>query len=292
MTTDMKVSIIVVNFNGARHTLACVASIRAFAPSCEHEIIVVDNKSSNEERDELVRHLPDCTILFSGTNLGFGGANNLGAKHAQGEFLFFLNNDTLLTTDTLSRLVDELDRNHTIGILGPALQNADGTFQMSFGLFPSLISEWQTKRLGKRFNHRNINVKEVVEDWMHEWITGAALMIRKECFDRLGGFDPSYFMYFEDVDLCYRAYQFGCGIGYDADCSLVHLGGMSYSSGESVVQSEYRRSQLRFYDKFRFRPERLLLRAYLFLEALLGLFRSGKQTAAAVIGLVFKYHGK
>ncbi len=288
----MKVSIIIVNFNGARHTLPCVASIRAFAPSHEYEIIVVDNRSSDQERNELKRHLPDCTLVISDTNLGFGGANNLGAKEAKGEILFFLNNDTILTSDVLTPLIDTLDRNRTMGILGPSLQNRDGTFQMSFGLFPSLINEWETQRLGRRFNRQTGNAKEVVEGWMHEWITGAALLIRKECFVRLGGFDPSYFMYFEDVDLCYRAHQLGCAIGYDPECSLVHLGGMSYGSGEAVIRKEYRRSQLRFYDKFRSLPERILLRFYLLVKASIRSVWPGSQIPGGIIGLLFKSHGK
>jgi len=289
----MKVSIIIVNFNGARHTFACITSIRAYAPPFPHEIIVVDNKSSDNEREELQRQLPDCTIVLNDKNLGFGRANNLGAARASGELLFFLNNDTIVTSDILTPLVAILERNPLMGLIGPALRNQDGTFQVSFGQFPSLMKEWQTRRLNARINGEIVNRVGAVEERMRDWITGAAMMLRKECFDALGGFDESYFMYFEDVDLCFRARRRGHEIGYAADCSLIHLGGMSYSSGESLIQKEYRRSQLRFYDKFRAWPERLMLRLYLLIKACSRLIgASDNRTSAGLVGLVFKLHGK
>lgn len=288
----MKLSIVIVNYQGVKHTLSCVASIRAFPPSCAYEIIVVDNGSSVAEGEELKQHLPDCTIVFSGMNLGFGGANNLGAGQAKGEILFFLNNDTVLTSDIFAPLVDSLDRDATRGLVGPSLRNADGTFQVSFGLFPTVIGEWETRRLGRRFNARSVEANKIVERWMCQWISGAAMMVRKECFDRLGGFDPSYFMYFEDVDLCYRAKQGGWEVWYESDCSLIHLGGMSYSSGDALIRKEYRRSQLRYYDKFCSRPQRVLLRLYLLLKTFIWLFGPERQAAAAVMRMVFQSHGK
>jgi hypothetical protein len=289
----MKMSIVVVNFNGAKLTLDCVASIRAHAPSFSHEVIVVDNKSTDTEREELKRNLSDCTLVLSDRNLGFGGANNLGAARASGELVFFLNNDTIITSDIFTPLTTTLERNPNMGLIGPALRNQDGTFQVSFGRFPSLMNEWQTIRLNARLNREIVSRVGAVEEQMRDWITGAAMMVRKECFNALGGFDESYFMYFEDVDLCYRARRLGHEIGYAADCSLIHLGGMSYSSGEPLIQKEYRRSQLRFYDKFRAWPERLMLRFYLLIKACSRLIAaSDKRTSAALVGLVFKLHGK
>ena len=289
----MKLSVIIVNFNGAKLTLACVASIRAHIPSIPYEIIVVDNQSSDREGEALKRQLPECTIVLSEKNVGFGGANNLGASRASGELLLFLNNDTLVSSDIFTPLAAALEQNRHLGLIGPALRNQDGTFQVSFGRFPSLGNEWRTRRLGRRFNHKNLDQVGTIETREREWITGAAMMARKECFERLGGFDESYFMYFEDVDLCYRARLLGYEIGYAAGCSIIHLGGMSYASGEPHIQVEYRRSQLRFYDKFRAWPERLMLRAYLLVKACVGFITaSDRRTSAAFAGLVFKSHGK
>jgi len=286
----MKVSIILVNFNGTKHTVACVASIRAHAPSFPYEVIVVDNGSSDAEKESLKRQLPDCTVVQNDKNIGFGGANNIGAARAKGELLFFLNNDTIVTSDVVTPLAEAMDRSPGMGLVGPALCNVDGTFQVSFGRFPSLVKEWQTRSFGNRFNRLDPGNVGVVEESVREWITGAAMLVRKKCFDQLGGFDESYFMYFEDVDLCYRARRLGFEIGYLADFSIIHLGGTSYVSGDSGIRREYRRSQLRFYDKFQSLPERFMLRVYLLLKAFAMLFTDAR-TSAAIAGLVFRFHG-
>jgi N-acetylglucosaminyl-diphospho-decaprenol L-rhamnosyltransferase len=132
----------------------------------------------------------------------------------------------------------------------------------------------------------------VIGEGERDWVTGAAMLMRKECFDRLKGFDESYFMYFEDVDLCYRARRLGYGIGYLPECPIIHLGGMSYASGESHIQREYRKSQLRYYDKFQTLPQRIMIRAYLLLKASVMLISgSDARTSADNIGQIFKSHG-
>lgn len=273
------VSIIIVNFEGAELTRSCVASIKRFAAGHPYEIIVVDNNSSGGEADVLKSTLPECRVIPSPENRGFGWANNLGASKAGGDLLFFLNNDTVLASDVVARLAFRMLENPRRGIAAPALTNADGSRQLSWGKHPSLLLEWVTRREKKR--------NPVPPPEAYDWVTGAAMMVRRSAFEEVGGFDDGYFLYFEDADLCRRITNAGFTVDLFPDISLIHLGGKTRERAGEKIRVEYRRSQLRYYDKFLSLPERLLLRGYLLLKFLPRLvIPKGRSTSAAIIGLL------
>ena len=282
------VSIITVTHNGADYTVASLNSLRKRGLPRDAEVIVVDNGSSPPESQQLESELPWCRHVRLSENKGFGSANNAGATQATGEYLFFVNNDTLFSGDVVTPLAEALIREPGIGIVAPSLLNEDGTFQISFGRFPSIINERRTRREALRLRTKGILPTRAPRP---DWVTGAALMIRRDLFRKVGGFDEGYFMYFEDVDLCKRVRLDGSGILYREDLTLTHLGGKSYVKGSPVMELEYRRSQLRFYDKFNSWPERLMLRLYLLLKALASgiLFRGA--ISAQLVQLVFRSQG-
>jgi len=282
------VSIITVNYNGADYTVASLDSLRKHGLPRDAEVIVVDNGSFPPESDRLQEDLPWCRHVRLAENRGFGSANNAGAVEAKGEYLFFVNNDTLFSSDVVTPLSEALVRDPAIGVVGPSLSNEDGTFQMSFGPFPSIMNERRTRRESLRLAGKGILPTRVQRP---DWVTGAALMIRRDIFRTLGGFDEAYFMYFEDADLCKRVHLDGFQVLYREDLTVTHLGGKSYAKGSPAMELEYRRSQLRFYDKFNPWPERLMLRLYLLFKAVASgiLLRGGVSTR--LVQLVFSSHG-
>ncbi|MBM4168213.1 MAG: glycosyltransferase family 2 protein [Ignavibacteria bacterium] len=282
---NVRTSIIIVNYNGLLLTQALLDSLRRHAPG--HEVVVVDNGSTDGSADTLQESLFDVKLVRLERNLGFGLANNRGADHATEEFLFFLNNDSIVRSDVPAALAAFMIDHPDIGLCGPKLLNADGSYQVSHGFDPSLWNEWRTRRLQKRGGRRD----QAAEVPPHpDWLSGAALMTRKTLFRTVGGFDPSYFMYFEDADLCCRIREAGFRIAYLPEISLVHLRRRTVDRESSRINVEYRRSQIRYYQFHRGGLSIVLLRAYLF--AKFGLIwivsRSNttrQRTAAAIVRL-------
>jgi GT2 family glycosyltransferase len=260
------VSIIIVNFNGKEQTRRCLQSLAAVAAAMPYEVIVVDNHSLDGSVEAIRREFPDVILLAQESNLGFGKANNRGAHEAKGRFLFFVNNDTVFTQNVAATLKEFLESDQSAGAAAPMLKNPDGTFQLSYGKFPSLLNELRTKRDTLRITHArdDRNPRAV------EWVSFAAVMIRREAFEKIGGFDERYFMYFEDADVCLRLRNAGYATCYCAGVSLIHEGGGSWSSSAApVIRLEYRRSQILFYTLHRSRIETALLRCYLFFRMMI-----------------------
>lgn len=254
------VSIIIVNYNGRELTRACLQSLQSAAQAVEHEIILVDNCSNDGSVEMIQNEFPDVLLLKNDKNQGYGKANNIGVRAAKGELLFFVNNDTLFKQDILSPLKNIIEAEKSTGIVAPMLLNMDGTFQLSYGKYPSIINELRTKRDTALMKHipDNRSPKNV------DWVSFAAVMMRRKVFDLIGGFDERYFMYFEDADLCYRMQKAGYQILYCAECTIIHTGGGSWSSAVmNKIKTEYRRSQIIFYQTHRSLVETLFLRIFL-----------------------------
>lgn len=289
----MKTSIIIVNYNGGTYTRQCLVSLFQYHSENDIEVIVVDNNSTDGSSAELPKEFPEITFIALPENRGFGPANNIGAGAATGEILFFVNNDTIFTSNILDPLVRLISRDGGIGIAAPKLLNEDGSFQLSFGKYPTIAAERKAKRAGR--NPLNDNEMDAFssEPVRRDWVTGAALIISREIFLNAGGFDERYFMYFEDIDLCKRVSNKGYSIQYYPAVSMIHLGGKSYGSRNDYISYEYRRSQLRYYDKHNSIAQRILVRVFLlakFLPKLLD--KDTHMLAYRVAGLVFNHQGR
>ncbi len=279
------ISIIIVNYNGKEHLINCLKSIYNITQDIKYEIILVDNCSTDGSIEAIQQSFPGVIILSQTKNHGFGKANNIGAKQANGDLLFFVNNDTIFTQNILKELEQYIIKNQTIGALAPLLLNKDLSIQLSYSKYPSLINEFITKR---KMKYRlpataDLTIKEV------DWVSFAAVMIRREVFEKINGFDERYFMYFEDIDFCFRLRQCGYKIIFYPRCSLFHLCGGSMSLEiTKKIRHEYRRSQLLFYSLYRSKFELLLLRIYLILKFSIGfLFNRGeaRENAYSIIKL-------
>ncbi len=248
------ISIVMLQHNSARLTIEAVASIQEHN-AADYELIVVDNASTDGSANAFRIAFPKIHLIEANMNGGYGYGNNLGARVAKGEIVLFVNNDVICQEDIVTTLSAHFEKHPHCAVAGPRLQSKDGSTQSSAGWFPSIWNEWRTKRqpLVETGHVRAV-----------DWVTGAALAIRKEVFDTVGGFDESYFMYFDDIDLCKRVHNLGWTIHALPNPTIVHFGGGSQPGGLSPrIQVEYRRSQLRYYSQHCSRTQRTMLRVYL-----------------------------
>jgi len=229
----MDLSIIIVNWNSAAYTAECVSSIRAATRGLQYEIIVVDN-ASTDNSIETLKLLPDVTLVASSHNAGFARANNLGYQHASGKALLFLNPDTYVQDAAIDRMYCAMLSSEKVGIVGCRLLNSDQSLQTScVQAFPTIMNQLtDVEAIKLRFpwvrmwgisalfqNPRPLTSVEVV--------SGACLMIRRNVFEQVVQFSTDYFMYCEDVDLCYKVIAAGYQVAYVDYATVVHFGGQS-----------------------------------------------------------------
>jgi N-acetylglucosaminyl-diphospho-decaprenol L-rhamnosyltransferase len=285
------ISIIIVNFNGLQYTRQCLETIFQYHAQQNIEVIVVDNNSSDKSQSELTRLFPQITLISLPENRGFGAANNIGAQKAKGDLFFFVNNDTLFNNEAIESLGAILSSQHQYGMIGPKLLNGDRSFQRSFGKFPTLKTEFLTKNGAESYPEPSIEEMASSQPIEKDWITGAAIMIKRELFEMIGGFDEHYFMYFEDIDLCKTLNERGYKTYYLSSVTMIHLGGKSYGKKNERVLFEYRRSQLRYYDKHNSILQRIMVRAYILFKFFPKIFLSTEhKNSIKILTLIFSSH--
>lgn len=237
----VELSIVIVNWNSADYVHRCLQSIRHNSPAFSYEIVVVDSGSFDRCGEMLNREFPEVRFVQSQSNVGFASANNLGAGLARGRFLLFLNPDTEVVGDALDKLVKALEQRADAGLAGARLLNSDGSLQTScIQSFPTILnqvldSEW----LHRIFPHSGLWGMaplrgKTLSPSPVEVVSGACLMVKCSLFEKLLGFDQRFFMYSEDLDLCYRARQAGRACLYVPDAIVVHHGGGSSGSARSM----------------------------------------------------------
>jgi GT2 family glycosyltransferase len=240
-----KLSIIILNYNTPDLVYDCLLSIKKFV-SVRHEVILVDNGSDKDkgiDETEYRRIMPEnCQLIISETNLGFGKGNNLGAKEATGDFLWFLNSDTVLVDSSAEKLVNFIDSHKEIGALSPVIFHPDGSIQHNFfAKFQSLAGV-----LFRRYNFQKIDFD--VEFFYTDIVIGAAMMVRKKLFDELNGFDPNIFMYLEDDDICKRMVDKGYKNAVLTTAKIMHKEGASIKKNSNRKKLYYD-SQTYFWKK-------------------------------------------
>lgn len=221
------VSIIIINYNTEKLILDCLDSIYEKTEGLNFEVIVVDNDSPN--KPEILISDNRIKYIQSEKNLGFGKANNLGAKHAEGNYIFCLNPDTILINNAIKELYDFMGNNPDAGICGSNLFHSDMTSGHSYEILkPSIYQEFINSRncTFKRYNE-NFNATDNPKNVSH--VVGAALMIKKELFDKIGGFDKDFFMYLEETYLCYQVKKIGYKIFNVPTSKIIHLEGKSFT---------------------------------------------------------------
>jgi len=215
---NMKISIIIPIYNQKKYTQACLESIFKYDSKYEFEIIVVDNGSRDGSRDYLseLESKSKIFVIRNKKNFGFAKACNQGAGVAKGEYLLFLNNDTVVTDKWLDILVEELDANKAIGIVGPKLLYPDGTVQHAGVVFDE--HKWPHHIYKKE----NADALYVNKKRQFQCLTAACFLVRKGIFIKVDGFDEAYLNGLEDLDLCLKVKGLGCGILYCPESVVYH----------------------------------------------------------------------
>jgi GT2 family glycosyltransferase len=225
-TPAADVSIICVNWNSVDYMRECIRSIHQFTQGLSLEIIVVDNASPDGKASQLKAEFPEITLLESKENLGFSRANNLGFRHSTGSHLLFLNPDTKLISPAINLLIDSAKSLPASGVLGCRLLNSDLSFQTSsVQKFPTILNQIFDHDSSADVPPEMGSAKGVPVDM----VSGACMLLPRQVFIRAGMFSEDYFMYAEDVDLCFKVRKLGLNVYYCGEATIVHFGGGSSS---------------------------------------------------------------
>lgn len=249
------VSIITVYYNAPDDLIRLFDSMQKYLHAESFEWIIADNNS----KEDLSGRFPGAKYLRFSENLGFGKANNRAAEQVSGEFLFFVNPDCVFIHDCVTPLIQaSVDAD----ILGPAVLNTDKSLQLSFGPFLSISAEakqkWMTQHESSNYIQGCI-ASHMSGSFHPDYVSGCALFMSAALFKELHGFDEDYFLYNEDVDLCYRAKQMGKKVLYVPFAAIVHERNTSMSAS---IRQHYQRSQELFYRKHRGTLSRFALKMY------------------------------
>jgi N-acetylglucosaminyl-diphospho-decaprenol L-rhamnosyltransferase len=235
----MRLEFVVVVYRSGGEIAGCLDSIAADAPAGS-ALVVVDNGSPDDSAAVAGSHALRPRIVSSGENLGFGGGCNLGAEGSTTEALFLLNPDARLRPGATSILVAALERDATLAAVAPRVIDPTGESRAaSAGAEPSLRSTvGHFLMLGRIPGIRRVFRPVYLADGRFrtrpDWVSGAAMLVRKSAFDAVGGFDERIFMYMEDVDLCRRLREKGWAIGYEPDAVVEHVMGHSQSADQPI----------------------------------------------------------
>jgi len=223
------VSAVIVNFNAKEFLKGCLESLAKESTETSLEAIVIDNASSDGSEEALSHPPLPVAFVRNPKNIGLSRANNQGIRMARGRYLLFLNPDVELMPGALARLVRFMDDNPETGIVGPKLLNPDRSLQYScreFYTLPTLLL--RRSSLGRIPPGRSLVQRHLMTSWDHaairevDWLLGAFLLVRREAMESVGMMDERFFLYFEDVDWCFRMRKAGWKVIYDPEAEAIH----------------------------------------------------------------------
>jgi N-acetylglucosaminyl-diphospho-decaprenol L-rhamnosyltransferase len=222
---------VVVNYYADNCLKRCLDSIQAGGVG---DVVVVDNGSVDGSRSLV--EAAGASWVEAGGNVGYGRAANLGAATpgpSEARYLLICNPDLVVETGAIAAMVGTLDAHPLVGAVGPKMVNPDGSLYPSARSFPRLLDAVGHGVFGQIAPRNRFSRRYRLLDWDHaeaadvDWISGACFLARREAWDDIGGFDPSYFMYMEDVDLCWRLGRAGWRVRYDPVAEVLHVQGVS-----------------------------------------------------------------
>lgn len=266
------ISIVIVNFNTKKLVLDCINSVKKYTTNINYEIIVVDNASTDGSVESL-KKLKDINLIISKENGGFSKGNNLGIKKAKGKYVLLLNSDTLFLENSIKKMFDLMETRPEVGVSSCRLLNLDKTIQSNGGYFPTLfrVFTWATflddlpgADYFKAY-HPHLNYYEKEQEL--DWVTGAFFLIRKSVLEKSKSLNERFFMYVEELELCFRVKKAGWKILYTPQTSIIHLGGASTTSKNTIL-GEFKGLRI-FYSLHKNVIQVLILRVLLLKAALL-----------------------
>lgn len=283
----MKLSVIIVSWNVKDDLLNCLGSVRDNRPSEPFEIIVSDNNSRDSSVLSVRQHFPEVAVIANERNLGFAAANNIAIAQARGQYILLLNPDTIVRPGALDAMMAVLDGDSEVGAVGPRLLLADGRDQPPAKKDPTFRDSIYHYTLARKFGlfrgHYRANSRVNFRFDLQADVTslsGAACMVRASLLKELGGLDERFFMYCEDVDLCYRIHKAGFRQVYAPQAVIIHAQGRSSEQISAKKDFYMLQSRLLFFSKHRsataaglfkcfFKPAVLIKRSWDMLEGAL-----------------------
>lgn len=258
------VSAAVVNYNARDYLLESIASLRREQLS---DVVVADNASVDGSEAAVRAADPDVTYVQTGANLGYGTGVNRAVARTIGDqpFLLCLNADARVEPGAVAAMLAAFDGRPEVGIVGPRIEDPDGTLYPSVRTFPKPLDAVGHAVLGMVWGSNPFTRRYRMLDLDHDvpadvdWVSGSCFLIRRACWDAIGGFDEGYFMYAEDVDLCWRARKAGWEVAFEPTARVIHVGGVSTDRHPYRMIAEHHRGLLRFAARSSTGPERLLL---------------------------------
>jgi N-acetylglucosaminyl-diphospho-decaprenol L-rhamnosyltransferase len=238
----MDLSIVIVSFNARADLERCLASLHDAPPSRSHEIVVVDNASTDGSA-EAARRWTNVRVIETGENLGFSRGNNAGIRAGTGTNVLLLNSDTVVPPGAIDGLLSVLDAHPDVAVVGPRLVNGAGRAELSFGQMVGPAAQLGQQRIA-RGDVESLTRREQYPDW----VTGACLLVRRADADAVGLLDERYFMYLEDVDFCAAIRARGRRVLFTPGVEITHLKGRSSPSRAANLRLYYR-GLLTFYEK-------------------------------------------
>lgn len=225
----VRLGIIIIHYNTPDDLGRCLRSLNDQPPACDHEIVVIDNASSTPGLDELQTEFPDVRWLLNVENRGYGRGCNQGLAFVAADYYLVLNPDIVVLPGALDTLLAFADQHPRAGLIGPQLLNDDGTIQESCRRFYTLWTLLLRRTpLGRIWRGGGTIDRHLMRDFDHatvrpvDWVLGGCLLVRRDALDRCGPMDERFFLYFEDVDWCYRMWQCGYEVVYLPEARFVH----------------------------------------------------------------------
>ena len=248
--SEVKVSIVIVNYNVKDLILTCIRSLYQFCDSTgDLEIIVVDNQSIDGSCQAIRTEFPDVILMENSENEGFPKANNQGFSIAKGDYIFMLNPDTEFQENSIEKLWQFLEDNKSVGVVAPGLLNTDGSHQSSVWRYPSLFSIFcEFHYLSSLLKRKNYLDKDFTKQFEAESFSGAAIFFRKSVLDKIGNLDETMF-WIEDVEFCYRAVQNGIKCVYFPETKISHHIGQSAKKNYTISISNQVFNKIKFFNK-------------------------------------------
>lgn len=252
----MDLSIIIVSWNTRELLRNCLASLPAACGDFTHEVLVVDNASSDGSAAMVAEEFPACRLLPGGGNLGFSRGNNLALPQTTGQAVLLLNPDTVCPPDSLAKLfcfAGQIDR---AGAVGPRLIDGQGRPTLTYGFFPAAWHHWLGALDPWRvlpvpaWQRRGMWIPQASES-SHpvDYVSGACLLMPRTALEQVGGLDEQFFMYFEETDWCLRARKAGLEVWYCAETEIVHLEGQAAGKADQFTLRQFQLSYRLFLAK-------------------------------------------
>ncbi len=299
MKQTVDLSVVIVNYKVRDLLAQTIRSLRTSTGYDQCEVIVVDNDSNDGSEELIVNEFPEVTWIGLKTNVGFGKGCNIGAEQASGEYLLMLNPDTIVSTDTLQRGLEFMESHPDVGIMGPKILNQDGSFQKQChrGLPTPVNAMGHFTKLSKLFPN-NKKLSSYFMSWLSpeeehevEAISGSCFFIPTELYNQIGGFDETFFMYGEDLDICVQVQMTGKKVWYAPITKVIHFQGESSSQRKFRSRVAFYNAMILFSRKYAgsygsFFPAKLIEFAVVLQATISGLFVLFKQAPALILDLL------